>query len=104
MDLQKVELEDVSFNKRFVVKSTSPHDAFYVLTPQMMQRITYMEQTYGRLTMVIVNGKLYVGIDNRMDAFDPQYSKPIEYLRERQRMLADVKVIEDLIQLLNCLP
>ena len=104
MDLQKVELEDVSFNKRFVVKSTSPHDAFYVLTPQMMQRITYMEQTYGRLTMVIVNGKLYVGIDNRMDAFDPQFSKPIEYLRERQRMLADVKVIEDLIQLLNCLP
>ena len=37
-------------------------------------------------------------------AFDPQFSKPIEYLRERQRMLADVKVIEDLIQLLNCLP
>ena len=104
MNLQKVELEDVAFNKRFVVKSTSPHDAFYVLTPQMMQRITYMEQTYGRITMVIVNGRLYVGIDNRLDAFDPQFSKPIEYLREKQRMLADVKVIEDLIQLLNCLP
>ena len=104
MNLEKVEMEDVNFNKRFVVRSTSPHDAFYVLTPQMMQRLTYLEQTYGRITMVIVNGKLYIGIDNRMDSFDPQYMKPIEYLREKERMLADVKVIEDLIQILNCLP
>ena len=104
MPLQKVEMEDVNFNKRFVVKSTSPHDAFYVLTPQMMQRVMQMEQHYGRITMVIVNGKLYVGIDNRLDAFDPQYTRPIEYTKERERMLEDVKVIEELIQILNCLP
>ena len=104
LKLDKVEMEDVEFNKEFAVKAMNPHDAFYILTPAMMQRLKYLHQMYGRVTMVIVQQKLYIGLDNRVDAFDAQTTRAIEYPRERERMLRDVKVIEALIEILNCLP
>ena len=104
MKLQKVEMEDVEFNKRFEVKALSPHDAFYVITPQFMQRLKRLEDMYKSVTIVIKDGKLYVGLNNRMDAFDANIMKPIEYVNEKQRVENDIQVIEILIELLNCLP
>ncbi|MBO6161677.1 MAG: DUF3137 domain-containing protein, partial [Eubacterium sp.] len=102
--MQKVELEDVDFNKRFAVKALNPHDAFYVLTPQFMMRLKQLEDMYNSVTIVIKDGKLYVGLNNRMDAFDANIMKPIEYVNEKERVEKDVQVIEILIELLNCLP
>ena len=102
--LQKVEMEDVDFNKQFVAAAMSPHDAFYILTPAMMQRLKYLRQNYGRVTVMVSQQKLYIGLDNRMDSFDAQTNRAIEYPRERERMEQDVRVIEALIEVLNCMP
>jgi hypothetical protein len=102
--LSKVELEDVEFNKLFVTKAYSAHDAFYILTPQFMQRLKQLRNSFPNMTMVVANGKFYIGLNNRADSFDLNWMKPMDYLREKERVLQDVRVIEGLIELLNCLP
>ena len=102
--LPKVELEDVEFNKLFVTKAYSAHDAFYILTPQFMQRLKELRKSFPNMTMVVANGKFYIGLNNRADSFDLNWMKPMDYLREKERVLQDVRVIEGLIELLNCLP
>ena len=102
--LSKVELEDVEFNKLFVTKAYSAHDAFYILTPQFMQRLKQLQKSFPNMTMVVANGKFYIGLNNRADSFDLNWMKPMDYLREKERVLQDVRVIEGLIELLNCLP
>ena len=102
--LSKVELEDVEFNKLFVTKAYSAHDAFYILTPQFMQRLKQLRQSFPNMTMVVANGKFYIGLNNRADSFDLNVMKPMDYMKEKERVLQDVRVIEGLIELLNCLP
>ena len=41
--LSKVKLEDTEFNKLFNVYSGLEHDAFYILTPSLMEKIKKLE-------------------------------------------------------------
>ena len=100
----KLQMESVEFNKEFTVRSEMEHDAFYILTPQMMERLMALKRKYGNVTLVFDRGYLMVGLNSRMDSFDANLHKPIDYQNEMMRMRADVAVIEELIQLLNCIP
>lgn len=95
--LQKVEMEDVDFNKRFVVASVSAHDAFYILTPPLLIRIKAICERYGNVAMHFSCGKLYVGINTRSNAFDANMQKPLSYPEEQARIHRDAQVIIDII-------
>ena len=69
-----------------------------------MQRLKQHQKSFPNMTMVVANGKFYIGLNNRADSFDLNWMKPMDYLREKERVLQDVRVIEGLIELLNCLP
>ena len=99
-----LQLESVDFNRDFVVRAAMEHDAFYILTPQMMERIRMLQNKYGSITMTFDRGYLMVGLNSRMDSFDANLRKPIDYPSERLRMQQDVEVIEELIQILQCIP
>ena len=102
---RKLELESVEFNKEFKVRALDEHDAFYILTPQMMERIRAVKNKYGNITMVFDAGYLMVGINQlSMNAFDANLRKPISYPDEKARVEKDVRMIEELIQILNCIP
>lgn len=100
----KLQMESVEFNKEFTVRSELQHDAFYILTPQMMERLMMLKQKYGNVTLVFDRGYLMVGLNSRMDSFDADLRKPINYQNEMMRMRNDVAVIEELIALLKCIP
>ena len=104
VDNKGLKLESVEFNKEFTVRSQSEHEAFYILTPQLMERIQFLGRKYGCITMTFDNGSLMVGLNTKMDSFDADLKKPIDYPQERLRMRNDVAVIEELIQLLQCIP
>ncbi len=99
-----LQMESVDFNKQFTVHAMMEHDAFYILTPQMMERITALKQRYGSITMTFAHGYLMVGLNSKMDSFDADMKKPIDYQMEKSRMNQDVHVIEELIQILQCIP
>ena len=113
--LEPVKLENVEFNKIFLVGATNPEEAFYVLTPQMMEYIltlwkkyggyaetpmSLQKDTYRRIKFHFKQDKLYVGISGK-DSFDPETFRQLDYPTEKARIQKDIQVIIDVIEMLN---
>ncbi|MCR5517658.1 MAG: DUF3137 domain-containing protein [Lachnospiraceae bacterium] len=70
--VDKISTESESFNKRFDVYAEEGHDAFYILTPVLMERIMRLDMSHkGQLALCFHNNKLYVGINDKKDFFEP---------------------------------
>lgn len=98
---QKVELESDEFNRKFIVKAMRPHDAFYVLTPQVMEYISNLEQTYGNVAMRYIGGKVHVAVNMSGNAFDGDIKKKVVYVEEQEKIRRDCNVIIDMIHKLK---
>ncbi len=69
---QKVEMESEEFNKNFIVHAQDPHDAFYILTPSIMEKIKNLSnQTTGKILLCFINNQLHVGLYDGKDSFEP---------------------------------
>ncbi len=99
--MSKVTLESVEFNKRFDVKAVNEHDAFYVLTPHMMEKIIELQERFGYVAFNFSDNRLFVGFKCGMGAFDADMSKPISYPAERAKIQKDMQVIMDIIDIMN---
>lgn len=97
---EEVEMEDVDFNKRFHVFSLNALEAFYILTPQMMEKLTAINRHYPNIAFRFAPGKLYVGIVTN-DSFDVGVTKKLSYPEEHARIKKDVQVIIDIIEMIN---
>ncbi|MBQ9609553.1 MAG: DUF3137 domain-containing protein [Lachnospiraceae bacterium] len=98
---KKVNLENVDFNKRFDTDAFYEHDAFYFLTPQMMERIESLNNRYGKVAVHLMGNKLFVAINMSSDAFDHNIRQPIDYPTESAKINADMQVIVDIIDTLS---
>lgn len=97
---ENVDLENVQFNKTFDVYTPEPLDAFYILTPQMMERITRLHRRYNNIGFRFGDGRLCVAI-NGPDSFDGDYKKKISYPEEYARVKGEVQVIIDIIEMIG---
>ena len=68
---EKVELEDVEFNKRFSVYSTDQIEARYALTSAMMDRLVNLKQTFASqyIRGSFIGNELVLAIQSDMDLF-----------------------------------
>ena len=99
--MQSVEMENTDFNKRFDVLAVDPVDAFYVLTPQFMERVDFLKEKYMHVGMNFQGNKLYVGIWTSGDAFDGDTTRTVNLLDEKATIMKDVRVITDIIDVLG---
>ena len=99
--MQSVEMENTDFNKRFDVLAADPVDAFYVLTPQFMERVDFLKEKYMHVGMNFQGNKLYVGIWTSGDAFDGDTTRTVNLLDEKATIMKDVRVITDIIDVLG---
>lgn len=99
--MNKVELESVEFNRGFDVRAVNEHDAFYVLTPPMMEKIEELRERFGYVAFNFSSNRLFVGFKCGMKAFDADMSRPISYPAERAKIQKDVQVIMDIIDIMN---
>lgn len=98
----EVKMEDVEFNKIFKVYAENELDAFYVLTPNTMEKIKKLNNELdGNLLFCLINNKLHIGLHNRKDLFEPNIYKKINLEEEKQRMLMDIKIITEFIDILD---
>jgi hypothetical protein len=68
--LELVELEDPDFERAFVVRSTDPTEARYLLSPSLMQRIlTFHANTGSALRLSFIGGRLHVAVPLSGDLF-----------------------------------
>ncbi len=95
-----VKMEDVSFNESFDVLTANEHDAFYVLTPHMQERMKKLLKRFESIAFYFKGNTLYVGFNSQNDVFDTDIRKPISYPKERQKVHDDLKIIKDIIDIM----
>lgn len=62
---KKIKMESVAFNKKFRTHTTDDHTAFYILTPQLMERIMKLEKEHpGNIGISFVDNHMYLAIHN----------------------------------------
>lgn len=77
--LKKVELESLEFNKKFNVKANNELAAFFVLTPQIQEKILQFEKIYsGRVYMAFMANHLYIAIEGENISFNFSVFKPLD--------------------------
>ena len=68
---KKVEMESKEFNKNFKVYAINPHDAFYILTPSLMEKIKKLDQmNTGKILLCFIDNKLHIGLYDNKDSFE----------------------------------
>lgn len=99
--MKKMELEDAQFNKEFDVYAQNEHEAYYILTPHIMESIRDLNaKISGKLILCFVANKLHVGVHNNRDAFEPPLFRSIDgtVFAEIEN---DIKVITSFVDELN---
>lgn len=99
--LKRVKLESIEFNKQFYIYSDNEHEAFYILTPHFMEKLMILEKRHpGNLFLAFDQNRLYIGIDNNLNRFEPPILNAIteETLSDQ---LYELKLIKDIIKVLN---
>ena len=105
---EQVEMESEVFNKKFNVYAQDAHDAFYILTPMLMEKIQRLdEKNTGRILLCFVKNQLHVGLCNEKDSFEPSSCfKEINEEEELKLVSSDIEQITmfvDELQLDNTL-
>ena len=103
LNTQKVQLESVDFNKYFDVNSISPHDAFYLITPEFMERLMQIYIRSNSIAIHICGNKMVIGFNEPYNnAFDASNMyKPISYPVEMEKVQKDINDIKELITVIR---
>ena len=99
---QKVMMEDGEFNKNFKVFAQDEHEAFYILTPSLMERIKRLdEKINSQLLFCFVDNKLHIGVQTNKDSFEPSIYKKIDEEKVINEISEDIKLITGFVDELN---
>lgn len=84
--------ENEAFNKRFSVYASDEHNAYYILTPQRMEKIISFADTIdGQVSLVFLDDKLFVAVRNE-SMFDADLSEPVK--EQTAKIIKDAEFIQ----------
>lgn len=99
---QKIELENAEFNKSFRTYAQSQHDAFYILTPHIMEKIQNLSNNIsGNLLLCFIDNKLHVGIQNRKKSFEASIWTKINEEKILEKINSEINIITQFVDELN---
>ena len=97
-----VSMDNEQFDTRFCVRANNPQEAFYILTPHMMEYITAMADKSGGLVYMsfLRNGKMHVAVQTGHDFFElGKTNTDAETLR--QKFLGELRWFTDIVDTLR---
>ena len=100
---KKVEMESQEFNKKFTVYAQSDHEAFYILTPSLMEKITNLvNNSKGKVLLCFIDNKLHIGLYDNKDSFEPgSVFKAIDENKVNENIAKDIKTITNFVDYLS---
>lgn len=100
---KKIEVESTEFNKHFSINAEDGFEAFYLLDPAIISSIEELGHEYAyNLALYFVDNKLFIGINNGNDSFEPPNPKqPIDEKAETDKVVKDIKTITDFVDKLR---
>ncbi len=98
-----IETEDVEFNNMFEVYAEDDHEAFYILTPNFMEKLKNIyEKLQNYEIRLLFNGnKLHIGLNGSDDAFEFSELEEISEEKLKTTMESDIRLIIDFIDELD---
>lgn len=100
--MEKVSMENTVFNKKFKTLTNNVHDAFYILTPQIMEQILKLEEKYVSMSMNFVDQKLTIAINTTKGAFEPSgLAKKLDYEVEKEKIRNEIMEIIEIVERLK---
>ena len=98
----QIDLEDEEFNKNFSVVAENEHDAFYILTPHLMQKMKEItEKIHDGIMFCFVDNKLHIAINSNEDTFEQNPLIPINEQEIEKKLTEEIKVIIDFVEELD---
>ena len=99
---QTVKMEDEDFNKKFSIHAQNEHDAFYILTPQLMEKIKNLnEGLKGRIMLCFIDNKLHVALNNNKDSFEYSLFGKLDEAQINEYVSKEIKIITDFVDKLS---
>lgn len=99
---QKVMMEDQEFNNNFRIYAQSEHEAFYILTPSLMEKIKKLASSIsGQILLCFIDNKLHVGVQNNKDSFEHSIFKKINEEEVMNEISKDIKLITSFVDELD---
>lgn len=100
--MRRVQLENVTFNKKFKTFTTNEHDTFYILTPQLMEQILALSNKYLSLSMNFVNQKLVIAVNTPKGTFEPsKLTGKMIYEDEKEKIRREIMDIIEIVERLK---
>ena len=75
---QRIRMENEQFNEKFIVTANDPEEAFYILTPHMMDYILNLEKKNNGIIYMsfLHDGKFHIAVNSGKDFFELGKNKP----------------------------
>lgn len=102
--VKRISFEDERFNQTFHIYSNNDHEAFYIFTPQFMERMVQLDyRIKDGLTVVISDSRIYLSIFTRKDSHEPKLFSGVnqEYFNSIKQSTDLIKNIIDTLDLNN---
>ncbi len=100
-NLDRLETESSSFNEFYSIFTTNSEDAFYLLTPQMMERIIKLDCKYEDIRIAFINSKMHILIESNENMFEPSILDSVNenLIRTLEKQIDIIKDIADILKL-----
>jgi|AntAceMinimDraft_18_1070375.scaffolds.fasta_scaffold00541_3 hypothetical protein len=101
-NLKKIKMESINFNSELKVYAESEHEAFYILTPNFMEKLLFLDNKYlDKISFSFLDNKLSMAIDSRKDYFDIKPFRTVNksIVSEYREELNDIKEFIKVLQL-----
>ena len=94
-----IQTEDEEFNKEFTCLCQNDAEAFYLLTPGVMQGIMKLEQELdGKLVIGFVHNQIHVIVHTNKDSFEPSIWRKIDFQKVAEAAQKEIHVITSFVE------
>jgi uncharacterized protein DUF3137 len=98
-----IKMEDIEFEKKFVVYGSDQIEPRYILTPKMMERLTKLRADSGhRLHLAFLGTRVYVAVSIHKALFEPRvFSSGVKFedVSEMYKLFAMIQTIVEEMEL-----
>lgn len=89
----KIETDNALFNKKFQIFSADEHNAYYILTPQVMEKIiTFSEAIGEQIAIAFRGGYMFIAICRVRSMFNPYVDQPVN--EQTKLILEDISILQ----------
>ena len=90
----KVETDSAAFNSRFHIYAADEHNAFYILTPHLMEKIQRFQELVGEQIAVTFRGEaMFVAVSRTRSIFDAVVDRPVA--EQKALILSDMELLKN---------